>query len=367
MPSYARERIRRLCTVVLLAYLPACAERPGDGQRRAGTAAMPDSVCGYVRDAMDTLRAHSVHRERVDWTALEDSVLARADGARTPKQTWKALDWALRSVDPHSFLVTPQQPGDEPTSGTSTSQPGDDSTSGTSPSQSHRAPPAPTGRLLAGGIGLLTVPGHAGPNRPEYVDSLHAAFATLDPDAFCGWIVDLRDNTGGNMWPMLAGLGPLLGAEVVGSFDPAPAGHAWRYRNGSSWDGDSAPPAMPAGRGSAPPRALDHADAPVAILIGRRTASSGEMTLLAFLGRANVRTFGDSTAGFTSANAGFPLRDGAAMFVTVAYARDRRGRRHPLRIGPDELVTGDAAAAVDRATVWLRGQGGDSCMARHTH
>src|SRR5690348_5042975 len=26
-----------------------------------------------------------------------------------------------------------------------------------------------------------------------------------------GWVVDLRGNVGGNMWPMLAGIGPLLG------------------------------------------------------------------------------------------------------------------------------------------------------------
>lgn len=345
MSVYSPARARRLCAAALLTIAPSVgAQMPGDASSRpAAATAMPDSVRGYVRDAMALFRARSIHRDSVDWAALEDSVIVRSHDATTPAGTWQALNWALRSVDPHSFLMAPQK-----------ARGGTAAASSASPSLP--ALPMPTGRLLAGRIGLLTIPGHPGRNRPEYVDSLHTALRALDRDASCGWVVDLRENTGGNMWPMLAGIGPLLGAEVVGSFDPAPPGQAWRYRDGRSWVGDSTPPPMAAGRGSAAPPRLAHADAPVAVLIGRRTASSGEMTLLAFLGRPGVRTFGDSTAGFASANAGAPLRDGATMIVTVSYPRDRLGRRHPLRVAPDELVMTDSAATLDRAVAWLRSQ-----------
>ncbi|WP_374191873.1 hypothetical protein [Spirosoma foliorum] len=30
-----------------------------------------------------------------------------------------------------------------------------------------------------------------------------------DSDSIGGWLVDLRGNTGGNMWSMLAGIGPI--------------------------------------------------------------------------------------------------------------------------------------------------------------
>jgi C-terminal processing protease CtpA/Prc len=96
------------------------------------------------------------------------------------------------------------------------------------------------------------------------------------------------------------------------------------------------------------------------LLVGRETASSGEMTLVAFLGRPNVRTFGDSTAGYTSSNTVVPLRDGATMIITSGYPRDRLGRRYPLRVGPDELVlAGDSAngdAPLRRAAAWVSGQ-----------
>jgi C-terminal processing protease CtpA/Prc len=156
---------------------------------------------------------------------------------------------------------------------------------------------------------------------------------------------------------MLAGIGPLLGGEAVGSFTDSPPGRAWRYRDGRSWFGDSTSTAAH-GWGSTPPRPLTHLRAPVAVLTGRRTSSSGEMTLLAFLGRPDLRTFGDTTSGAASANANVPLRDGAMLIITAAYPRDRLGRRYPLRIAPDEFVSESGVAGQDapllRASAWLR-------------
>jgi C-terminal processing protease CtpA/Prc len=206
-------------------------------------------------------------------------------------------------------------------------------------------------------IGMVSVRGHGGPNRISYVDSIHTRIAALDSARVCGWIVDLRENTGGNMWPMLAGIGPLLDATTVGSFTDSPPGSAWHYRDGRSWFGGEVPPIRPLGWGTTIPQPVRNPSAPVALLIGRKTASSGEMTLLAFLGRPNLRTFGDSSAGFTSANSSIPLRDGATMVVTSSYPRDRLGRAYPLSVSPDELIpavdsTG-RSTTVTHASAWL--------------
>ncbi|HEX7123920.1 MAG TPA: S41 family peptidase [Gemmatimonadaceae bacterium] len=315
--------------------------------------AMPDSVREYVRTAMELFRQRSVHRDSVDWTALEDSVLARAANAQVPADTWLALSWAFRSVDRHSFLQPPMDRIGQ-------------MLGVAAPEIPRRAPRVPTSQHLAGGIGLVTVPGHGGPNRPEYVDSLQTQLARLDSAGVCGWVVDLRENTGGNMWPMLAGLGPLLGGEVVGSFSPGEPEAAWRYREGRSWYGDSIMPAEPVGWGRVRPRDLEHADAPVALLLGKQTASSGEMVVIAFQGRPNTRSFGDSTAGFASANSTVPLRDGAMLVVTSSYPRDRHGRAYPLRLGPDELVPSSEGVSADaplaRAVTWLRDE--QACRGR---
>ena len=49
-----------------------------------------------------------------------------------------------------------------------------------------------------------------------------------------GWIVDLRGNTGGNMWPMLTGIGPILGDGTVGSFVAADGNITWFYQDGKT-------------------------------------------------------------------------------------------------------------------------------------
>ena len=338
------EALRRGGCTALVGVLCLAAARLS---AQSTSSAMPDSVRGYVRDAMSAFEAHSVHRAQVDWPALEDSVIARSAGAQTPSETWLALIWALRRVDPHSFLM-PSPEKLMARSGGMTAP---------APKIARAATAVATGGLLDGEIGVVTVATHSGTNRAAYVDSLQARIGALDSAGACGWVVDLRGNTGGNMWPMLAGVGPLLGAEVVGSFTNSAPGEGWHYRDGRSWDGGSIAVNV-SGWGSATPRRVRDPIAPVALLVGRKTASSGEITLLAFLGRPNVRTFGDSTAGYTSANVGVPLRDGATLFVTSAYPRDRLGRTYPLRIAPDELVpaaeSADEDATLARAIVWLR-------------
>jgi C-terminal processing protease CtpA/Prc len=239
-------------------------------------------------------------------------------------------------------------------------------TGGMAPAAGRPAASRPLGKLLDGGIGFVVVPPHEGRNRPAYVDSLQTQIGALDSAGACGWVVDLRENTGGNIWPMLAGVGPLLDAEVVGSTTENPPGVGWHYRDGRSWSGGYTPPAEPLGWSSAAPRRVANANAPVALLVGRQTASSGEILLVAFLGRGNVRSFGDSTAGRNSVNTSVPLSDGATLIVTSAYPRDRLGRSYPLTVAPDELVSSDRSAGGDAAlrsaVAWLRRQ--SACAAR---
>ena len=48
--------------------------------------------------------------------------------------------------------------------------------------------------------------------------------------------MDLRDNGGGNMWPMIAGIGPLLGDGLYGHFvDADEQVVRWGYENGASY------------------------------------------------------------------------------------------------------------------------------------
>lgn len=171
----------------------------------------------------------------------------------------------------------------------------------------------------------------------------------------CGWIVDLRSNSGGNMWPMLLGVAPLLrssptGTEEIGSFATASAPQRWSLTPAMvQVDGR---PRLGFGR---PGYSLKQPGAPVAVLVGSNTASSGEATMLSFRGRPQARSFGQSTAGFSTSNVTRTLVDGSVLAMTTAVMKDRNGVGAGARITPDALTTGDAATLA-AAQAWLLAQ-----------
>jgi C-terminal processing protease CtpA/Prc len=150
------------------------------------------------------------------------------------------------------------------------------------------------------------------------------------------------------MWPMLAGLKPFLGNEGLGTFE-RPDGSSPKWVAGDHV-------------GVEPPAALAGLErAWVAVLTGPRTASSGEAVAIAFRGRPRTRSFGQPTAGLSTANGEYPLPDGAMIFLTDAVEADRTGRRYGDAIEPEERMEADTNA-VDvtllAATRWLKQSSG---------
>ncbi len=176
-----------------------------------------------------------------------------------------------------------------------------------------------------------------------------------DDGARCGWIVDLRDNGGGSMWPMLLGMAPLLRTSVVnnedvGSFETAQGPQRWTLT--ATAVQLAGKPLLDFGQSG---HALRQPGAPVAVLFGPRTASSGEAAVLAWRGRPQARSFGQPTAGVSTGNVVHTLADGSRLLLTTSVMRDRDDRGDGLKIEPDQRVEGDAAT-VAAAQAWLLAQ-----------
>lgn len=220
---------------------------------------------------------------------------------------------------------------------------------------------APAARRLPRGIGYLEVPEHLGNGGlgagAVYQELAQREIERVDRPAACGWIVDLRRNAGGNMWPMLAGVGPIQGEGDAGAFVARGRTSPWSYRAGRA--SSSGVTTAEVTR----PYVLARPAPPVAVLITRLTASAGEAIAIAFRGRASVRTFGEATAGLPTANVLRPLPDGALLVLTTALDADRTGRTYDGSIEPDERVPTDwsrfgtdADPVVAAATRWLNRQ-----------
>lgn len=131
-----------------------------------------------------------------------------------------------------------------------------------------------------------------------------------------GVIIDLRGNTGGDMGTMVAAVSPLLEDGELMYFDMSgkkvPVTLEGSFVNGG-------------GTGVNVNSFKMSDEVPIALITDDMTASSGEATLICFLGMDNVRTFGHATAGYASSNTVYDLYDGARILMTIGRDVSRNG------------------------------------------
>lgn len=362
MRYHRRRRVVSLVSALTLVTGAGCG-----GDASPSSAPLPNGLSAaantYLNSALDIMQAQSFYRAKLDWKALRAASVSMAASAKaqTPAETYPAIRSALAALgDHHSFLQNPVASAERALPGF----PG----SGSMVMTLAQFADSLDGEIIGGRYGYVRVPTYAPANggtaaqSAAFADTLQGLVRAVDTHAPCGWVVDLRHNHGGNMWPMLAGIGPIVGEGTrLGSFlDATGSSTYWYYLNGASGINAPAAPIQQAAvsRGA---YTLRNPSPPVAVLTDAQTASSGEAITVAFRGRAGARSFGAATYGVPTANSGFPLSDGAEIWLTVALDVDRTGTQYVDPIPPDEVIATTAAPATDDATAaaamnWLSTQ-----------
>jgi hypothetical protein len=286
-----------------------------------------------------------------NWTTVRADMRARVPAAQVRREAYPALEWMTTNVlepqpDLHSGFWRPEDaPGrtDAP------------------PAEAWRQAQGRTLALPTGGrqAAYLWIPTFTGTNPVGRADSIQQAIRTLDAQAPCGWILDLRRNPGGYWAAMLAGLHPILGDARASATGPGAGGFVERDGariNYTMFNGGAGiyVPASGAQRDTTDiftqatnPYRVQRPDLPVAILQGGRTASAGEIIVFAFRGTGiPTRSFGDSTYGVTTQPYGYEYSDGGYLQITAAVMFDRTGQRYGWKIAADErVVTADTIRA----------------------
>lgn len=132
-----------------------------------------------------------------------------------------------------------------------------------------------------------------------------------------GVVIDLQNNTGGDMGPMVTSVSPLLpDGEILFFVDSQ---KEWRVLLEKG---------LVSGGGTkivtdVQPFKLD---VPVALLTNEMTASSAEALIMSFIDLERVKIFGKPTGGYASSNVPYPLFDGAIMFLTTAFNKTPQGK-----------------------------------------
>jgi C-terminal processing protease CtpA/Prc len=302
-------------------------------------APMSPDAKAYLDRAIALFREQHINSSRMDWPALTQKAYAAAGGAKTSADTYPAIRLIIKELgEKHTFFIGPDQAKAEMTG----------TPSGTAMPLPFHPPEA---MRLASGIGVVTLHDFMGsPHQGQlYANTGKAEIERLKAQGVCRFVVDLRPDKGGNMYPMISSVGGLLGDGILGTFEDT-------HKRFTSWviKGGIATVA-PTTDSPARPSTAVSPQLPVAVLIGPSTGSAGEFTAMSFEGRPNTRFFGSASAGYVTANQPAVLSDGAVIVMTGAWGIDRRGKKYLDPIQPDE-VTGDGAAAMEAAVKWLSAQ-----------
>jgi carboxyl-terminal processing protease len=307
----------------------------------SGRTAAPNPLAPgvYLNHALDLMRANAVYTPTPGWKAVNAKAHNWwAAGATTPEGTYGAIRYVVERLrqagDLHAAFFDPSQI-----------------------KQFDRlvrrsgkaATPPPTVSLLDRRLGVVSLPGIISPPKSpsarRYARRALSAISALErKDHPCGWIVDLRGDTGGDMGPMLLGVGPILGNGRLIGFAYRTSRRVFvSYRDSTlSYSGGYTVRALVTVASILPAP-------PVAVLIGPMTISAGEAVTVAFRGRPHTRSFGLPTAGAPNGPVIYRLADGAAVRVSVALDVDRQGHVYKHAIDPD-VTSVDADAAAQK---WL--------------
>jgi hypothetical protein len=329
------DRNRRRLAMLLGGLLLAASCGGSEGPTTATIPSTMSEVAGtYLEQVFAIMKTRSIKRLSVDWNALHTRIFTTAANAQTIANLYPAIREAMTIIgDGHSSFTPPAGAGAVIFV----------------PNRTCRSSGAATPTITAP-VGYVRVGSFGGNNADglNFANTIQGTIAAGDRDDLAGWIVDLRGNGGGNMWPMIAGVGPILGDGIAGYFiDPVGAISAWEYRDGASILAGAPLVRLPS------PYRLRRTSPKVAVLVDNGVASSGEATAVAFKKRPNTRFFGVATCGLSTANSPFTLSDGAVLNLTVSTMADRTRTMYGDQLLPDEVISGPNEM-VQRAIAWLR-------------
>jgi carboxyl-terminal processing protease len=320
----------------LAVLLAALAGLHGFAQPAPAPASISTDARAHLEEIIAVLQREWVYRDGFDWPGFTREVMEKAGTAQTIPETYDAIRAGLKRLgDKHSHYVPAK---------------GDTIFNPESPTQStgECTPRPAVTPTLPDDVGYIQIRVSSGEAVAKLLDQ---AIRQRDRAGLSGWIVDMRNSRGGNMWPFLVALGPVLGEGTLGYFiDAHKQPTAWGYTAGRAWLGTEAD-TVATSLGT--PYTLATPNPRVALLTDIGVASSGEAIAIAFRGRPNTRSFGTATCGISTAVAQFPLKQGGRIAVVTAVMADRTKKPYGKTVDPDEVVK-DPAAVVPRALAWLR-------------
>ncbi|MEJ7766711.1 MAG: S41 family peptidase, partial [Chitinophagaceae bacterium] len=279
-------------------------------------------------EVLTLMQKHYYKKNAVNWDSLITAARSRLAASTDCFNAWETVNWCFRQMnESHSFIMP---------AASAALYNNDTAYLKRKPRITQLVGEIKAEHMNDKGIAYLSVPWIGTSDSAIcslLADSLQQTIATLDQTGVSKWIIDLRKNTGGNCWPMLAGIGPLLGDGICGYFVSYTEKVPISYRNGAAMQGNNIRcKVTKAGYKTKKDKKW------IIVLTGPQTSSSGEILALAFKGKEQALLYGQPTAGLTTANTTYQLSDNSMLILTICQEADRTGKVHEGKIYPDQII-----------------------------
>ncbi len=292
---------------------------------------VPADVKKVLDAALDHAEEASMYRNVVDWSVLRNEVYSLAQDADSVSHLAPALNHLLEQLgDEHgrffydnsllAFYNGPPQKHLENLS----SDVYNDIQSG----QVYNFEAA----LIEPGVGYVRIVGLPMGDNIKMSESIQEAVCEQHGKGARDWIVDLRYNGGGNMFPMVEGLASIIGdGPAGGAVGLTEAENSvWRVEDGDFYYDEQSV--------QLPNDCAYEVLPKVAVLTSMYTASSGEVVAVVFKGREKTRFFGEPTLGLTTVNDWTPIDSTSTLLLSVGTYQSRDGVVHSEYVDPDEHI-----------------------------
>jgi carboxyl-terminal processing protease len=287
----------------------------------------------YVKIAFDSIEFYSLQKNTYNFDSLEITILGQINDSTKAEHIIELLNNAVNDIDIHSYVLRKSEFRNLETG------------------KSQQTPFPFHGKIIDGKYAMVSIDGFLGvdsTSSDNYADSLQNLILNLYLKNPIGWIIDLRNNTGGWEYPMIAGLGPILGEGIL----------AYEVNGDGKLVNEYSYARL--NKNGVLTKQIELIDSafvfdkklPTVVLVGNNTGSAGEFLTQCFYENTKTVLIGEPTFGVPTGLRGFFMPDSTQICVTSSIVLNRNKKGNGKSIIPD-IIERNKDKILEKAFEWI--------------
>ena len=211
-------------------------------------------------------------------------------------------------------------------------------------------------KYLEDSVGYVRIVGLPPGDNQQMSKDIQDAVCKVQKQGVRKWVIDLRYNGGGNLFPMAEGIAHLLGEGDLGGAQGLTEAEngSWKVQRGDFYYDDYTV-------GLTNDCSYEQS-VPLAVLLSNYTASSGEALAVMLKDRPHTRFFGQASHGMVTVTNYYPIAENTFATISVSIYQDRSGLVYDQYVSVDETTPFSLTEqwqedpGIQKALEWLQNQ-----------